>query len=155
MFTVEMLDERVSHPRSLLPKGLLKVLTKRRGSAELSEIITAPPQTRQRRIHPSTRISGPSNPACRPSEQTVHSPPPHITYSTPNPCRPLKKVSHALMSHILTTPQYCNPTMRAGMELAGFLNEPAWSVSLCVWKSPLVTKQARWWRQSESWFLFV
>ena len=58
----------------------------------------------------------------------------HLTYIQLNPCRPLSKVSQTppppSMSRILTRPQYCNPTMRAGMELAGFLNGPAWSASL-------------------------
>lgn len=107
------------------------------------------PQTRQRRIRPSTRISGPSNPACRPPEhspeQTVHSPHIHTTQPLPTVEESLTgPTTTHLRSRLLTDhnhPQYCNPTMRAGMELVGFLDGPAWSASLssaCYEASALV-----------------
>jgi hypothetical protein len=114
---------------------------KSRRGAELSEAKTTPTSnktTQTPSTNPDLRTvkSSMSSIQIRHSEQTVHSP--HI--HSVNPCRPLSKVSPAppppSMSRILTTPQYCNPTMRAGMELAGFLNGPAWSASL--------RRQARW-----------
>jgi hypothetical protein len=107
---------------------------KSRRGAELSEAEMTPTSnktTQTSSTNPDLRTvkSSMSSIQIRHSEQTVHSP--HI--HSVNPCRPLSKVSPAppppSMSRILTTPQYCNPTMRAGMELAGFLDGPAWSAS--------------------------
>src|SRR5690242_16481527 len=51
---------------------------------------------------------------------SLNQPLPTVVESLTNPPPPS-------MSRILTTPHHCNPTMRAGIELAGFLNGSAWS----------------------------
>lgn len=72
----------------------------------------------------STRISGPSTitDTSRPSNRRA------LTLATAE--RKSHKSHHLNKSRILR--RVCNPTRRAGMELAGFLSGPPWSAS-CVW----------------------